>query len=904
MGPLVMDESDRKEYQSVILAGLLHDIGKLLHRKDNTAYKTKHNRASSLFIGEYEDKLRNDALYDLALVNFLSLHHMPNRGETKADVLSDPFLETSKIGKERAWKLVTLIRDADIYSCAERERDEEERTGFADRLEPLKPIFENLDLGPAGPQPQDHVNYHLSVLDPLRCFPDRFAKLSDREFDGLIGKFIRALPDFSKYTRFDDVINKWLDVLQQYTCCVPSDTRYNGPDVSLYDHSRSSAAFAACLYKRHLESIRSNKEFYRPREFILIGGDYSGIQDYIFHITNKGSGGASKRLRARSFFVYLFSEATIHKILHALDLPFVCNLFSAGGKFLVLAPNLEGIPETLERVKAEVHAEINTSYFNQFSFLLSWMEINGYKKEPELKNETGVYTFYKSAEKMFYRLEREKVGKFRSILIKGGAGTWNAEAFKATEMYGRYEERGDCAICGKGPGITDDVDPDTKEVTICCPACYRDKYLIGEKLPRTRVIAFGKGILTTPDVRDSAGKIVLFHSLKLPDDKRTQGYYVELLENSAPTHRHYLAYGLSQTDRARDDSQPPVLTKQYANHVPTEDNNILSFRGIAAKSLWTMNGRAYGSDMLGVLKVDIDNLGLLFSKGFERPSRREIDLPDVDRKTVSRFLMLSRMVDLFFSGWIKDIMTADKEEAIARLLEVGGVDRNNFENYLRSSSTDFSNIYTVYSGGDDLVLVGPWETMIVFAICMNSEFRRFTCENQHVTLSAGLALVKERHPIASAIKQADDLLKKSKENGKNAISLFDSTVRWERLPRLVNFFLFLNGELNRAESEINTAFLHRLLSYHRTALGFIDGRRTEALLYLSALSYDIGRNIIRKDKGGTQKEELDRYKELTNLTSEKPDRDSLVYNLKIPVFWALYRNRSSLQKRPNSIEGR
>ena len=129
--------------------------------------------------------------------------------------------------------------------------------------------------------------------------------------------------------------------------------------------------------------------------------------------------------------------------------------------------------------------------------------------------------------------------------------------------------------------------------------------------------------------------------------------------------------------------------------------------------------------MLGVLKADVDNLGLIFSKGFEDPRKIEKDLPDVDRKTVSRFLTLSRMLELFFSGWMKEIMSENhKDKTIKELLSMEGIEEESFENYLKGEQIDFGNIYTVYSGGDDLVMVGPWETMIIFSIFLNKPPRR------------------------------------------------------------------------------------------------------------------------------------------------------------------------------------
>ena len=53
-----------------------------------------------------------------------------------------------------------------------------------------------------------------------------------------------------------------------------------------------------------------------------------------------------------------------------------------------------------------------------------------------------------------------------------------------------------------------------------------------------------------------------------------------------------------------------------------------------------------------MLKVDVDNLGLIFSKGLENPARAETGLRDIDRKTVSRYMTMSRMLELFF-GLVK-----------------------------------------------------------------------------------------------------------------------------------------------------------------------------------------------------------------------------------------------------------
>jgi CRISPR-associated protein Csm1 len=221
------------------------------------------------------------------------------------------------------------------------------------------------------------------------------------------------------------------------------------------------------------------------------------------------------------------------------------------------------------------------------------------------------------------------------------------------------------------------------------------------------------------------------------------------------------------------------------------------------------------------------------------------------------------------------------------------VDINLFQQYLDTNVIDFKNIYTVYSGGDDLVLIGPWETMIVFAILLNAKFREYTCQSKSFTLSAGLAFVKPKFPIATAIREADVLLEKSKSKGKNRITMFNTTIVWEKLPCLTDFFLFLNHRLTQNHPNLNTAFLHRVLRYHDLAKDFLGHQSVAGLKYVSLLSYDIGRNIVEYDKKGEISQGEEDLYILAPLMDVSKQKDSLIYNVGISVDWVLYRHRAS-----------
>lgn len=617
---------DEKQYQTVVLAALLHDVGKLLHRGDEEyKYKDGHEAASANFITKFRENLKNDALYDIDLVKILVQHHKPK--VKKSITLSDIyFCNKSEDEKERIWKLISIVRRADIYSCAERERDKKEKTGFADKNLPLESIFSTVNLNGKEQQEMDKTRYHFISSDPLICFPDAIDTIPNDKILKLIKNFKKSIPDFSRLNKFEKVLNNWLNILEKFMWAVPSDTRYKNSDVSLYDHLRSSAAIAACLYKHHRVAIEEDKKFKKTNEFIFIGGDFSGIQDYIFHITNRGSGGAAKRLRARSLFIWLFSEVTIHKILHTLELPIVCNLLSAGGKFLLLAPNADDIENNLRVVKAEIQKEIHNTYFNQFSFLMSHSPIKDFKKEFK------IYHFFQTADEMFYRLEIEKNKKSQEILFDAFTGLWETQNFKASKMYEEYQNNGDCKICGRNPGTLSE-EGETGEVVECCFICRRDKEFLGQKLPKCNYIAFGKGFVNKAD-EDEGKKIVIFHS-GIKDDqkhgqdyeKRGDSYYVELLENYKCIDEYYLIYDIGNTEKQIEAGHLAPIKKYYTNYIPTKNNEdskkvVLSFEEIAGFSKWrNTDGKEFGSELLGVLKADVDNLGLIFSKGFENPDR-------------------------------------------------------------------------------------------------------------------------------------------------------------------------------------------------------------------------------------------------------------------------------------------
>ena len=129
----------------------------------------------------------------------------------------------------------------------------------------------------------------------------------------------------------------------------------------------------------------------------------------------------------------------------------------------------------------------------------------------------------------------------------------------------------------------------------------------------------------------------------------------------------------------------------------------------------------------------------------------------------------------------------------------------------------------VYSGGDDVFLVGAWDGVLEGARRLREAFRRFCLGT--LSISAGITLHTKTYPIRQAALETEDLEQEAKGlDGKDGLSLFaadqgfayhwdtfSSAVLEEKLGCLRTFF---EGQ-SREEDQRGRAFLYRLLELLR-----------------------------------------------------------------------------------------
>ncbi len=189
----------------------------------------------------------------------------------------------------------------------------------------------------------------------------------------------------------------------------------------------------------------------------------------------------------------------------------------------------------------------------------------------------------------------------------------------------------------------------------------------------------------------------------------------------------------------------PLPAARYTMWDEERKDQIMDFNKLSQK--------AAGSPRLAVLRMDVDNLGEIFRRG----------LPE-NMRTFDRYASLSRSFTTFF-------------KMVVPLICAGG-----YENSLWLFGEEHERAATVvYSGGDDLFIVGAWSDVLELAVDVRRAFREFVCGNPSVTISAGISIHKAGEPLYLMAEQAgtaEGMAKKNEQDERKK----DSAVLFYRGP--------------------------------------------------------------------------------------------------------------------------
>ena len=587
-----------QDIERLQLAALLHDIGKFRQRRI-AGPTVSHQKQGWEFVTEDFGGFFYPCGDDLgdAILN----HHNSPR-------------QTKEIEKQ-----ITL---ADRLSAKEREGDQREQEQPSHAA--LVSIMSRLK-SPDKPQPQE-LQYNLNPLDLHRetIFPTEDGIADPNRYKELWAEFTRELQRLTGKRGYQAADYQTLvALLHKYASRMPAATPWEGgaertvPDVSLYDHLRTTAAIAACV---HREIIPDDLDGYLRQSAeqpfcALLKGDISGVQNFLYRIQSEG---ASRELRGRSFYLQLLTEAIALWILRRFDLPITSLLLASGGHFYLLLPYGEA-REEIDSLRAEIAEKLWVAHREELSVVLAGIPVTA----------DNFDQFADKWEAVSKEVNRRKQTKWRELpkeqmfdlffSPRSERETFIPEGKPKADLYKLQELGGDQ---------------------------LRDaKYLVTFEIPE-------QPIPDKPDWREiirGFGSEV--HLVDRPEDKPP----------SPPDATRGIVHRLNSTDFLSDEilrnlrwEDLPVsydfrLLPQVIPRRPDGDE-VADFDQLADAS--------EGAKWLSVLRMDIDNLGALFRDGLGKSA------------TISRMSTLSESVRIFFEGYVPKLCRDYNSRRTPEMLEL------------------------------------------------------------------------------------------------------------------------------------------------------------------------------------------------------------------------------------------
>jgi CRISPR-associated protein Csm1 len=723
----------------------------------------------------------------------------------------------------------------------------------------LLPIFEHLM-----PDREDAFDslenfsycYPLKALSPKHIFPKLKAEIinEDKE-DKLEEDFLNKVQSLRHKAVKSDLWFEHIESLMMaYLSSVPARFPGNGvSDISIYDHARTTSALSVAIYLYHRhhnsifpEAIQNSKD----KKFLLINGNFQGIQNFIFGGYGDARKYRSKILRGRSFAVSLLSELAADMLCRKFGLPSVSVVLNAAGRFTLIAPNIPESEDHIHAVKKELDDWLFKVSYGQTLIIFTSHEASA---DDFVSGE-----FAKLWEKI--GLENEEK-KFSRIDLDQYGGTYK-------EYLNSFDNSLDpplCSICGKRPATRKSTGSSyVTEARSSCDLC-RDHVFLGTKLVKSDILAitrhdadihgeklfeplFGKYQVFFPkDQREAeksreSGILLKYWQLGI-DSEISEGSAVKFIKGYVPE--------FTKDDKNDKQASEEIIGENYPGNPKT-----LNLIACKAKNPTKDEDKFCGIEALGVLKADVDNLGMLMACGLKP-----------EQFTISRVATLSRQLNFYFAVYLPDFLKTEKR---------------------------FNDIYTVFAGGDDLFLIGPWNHIIALVAELEKSFAEYVCRNKEIHFSAGMTLHKAHTTIASMAKAAEHALEQSKHSGKNCLTLFSETVSYDELGKLHEIREKLQKWLN--EEIINNAMLYRLND-------FIDMVKKEKQiieeLTLAKKSLEFGQDQMSCTKWRS----LLAYFTGRNVAKGEPEREKIVHGdmkewletyggkLKIALWDILYNSR-------------
>lgn len=274
-----------------------------------------------------------------------------------------------------------------------------------------------------------------------------------------------------------------------------------------------------------------------------------------------------------------------------------------------------------------------------------------------------------------------------------------------------------------------------------------------------------------------------------------------------------------------------------------------------------------GIKRLAVLRADVDNLGQAFVNGFNR------DEEQGKYETITRTSVLSRNLSMFFKLHINKLLA-----------------QGSFQLF-KDKNESKRNAVVVYSGGDDVFIVGGWDDILCFAVDLYESFKRFT--QNTLTISAGIGLYPEKYPISSMALltgELEEISKKYDNESKNAVTFLngESTYHWEEFINIV-----IGEKLSQLEEYISLDGFHAKAMLYKM-LELIRGSEKGEKLNIARFAYLLAR--LRPDSDNASDEQTENYNKFAMNMYKWIQDEKDCKQLKTAIYIYIYMTREREEK--------
>ncbi len=756
------------ELQQIIYGALFHDIGKLFYKAGRQKDHVEAGVEAAKQVFEYRSGEKLPKIIEHAVK-----YHHGKRLSQYGDAVPETWLvyEADNIaaGLDRRGEEELAESESESQNQNRRKFDKELclRSTFSLLDEDDSKLIDDTDYR------QFPWNYRLTMLGrenndnkvvPVYPSSDPNWKASKDKYAEIAAKWDGEVEVNRKVLAKNP--NAMLLLMESLLSFAPSDTCLERiPDISLFEHLRITAAIASCMYinakddgetdfkkRGHWDQSDTHRSL---EQFILVGGDLSGIQKFIYNITNKG---ALRSLRARSFYLEILIEHLVDDLLTLAggehgSLSRANIIYSGGGHFYLLLPNTSRVELVLEKINTQFNQWLWDQFKGGLSMSLAWVECSSNDLMDPKENGKRYGWMKRKWQELSKKLGEQKTQRFSCL---------DDNSF--LELF----EPGKNATSGKECVITQ-VDHDLVQYALNrenesleCNRLAAALHAFGQKLPKANFLWVRQGVdedeyknqivngkidsplLLLPDFihRDKHSILQVFEAIgKEKDDLRPEDHKSVkswLIDDKKPGRLYSLnRWVLSEFLHAN-----LLVGQYYHSDDKTDSDGMPSFGDLARSST--------GTQKLGVLRADVDSLGELFTKRLKN-----------EVYTFSRLAMLSKQLTLFFKLYLNQICAGNLS-----------LENHIPQTQFLSNGCKKRSAVIVYSGGDDLFIVGAWNQMIELAVDIRNCFGKFTCEE--LTLSAGLQVFDPHTPIALMANLTELAEKKAKrlDDKKNALCLF------------------------------------------------------------------------------------------------------------------------------------